>query len=697
VPNASQSEMTSEQLERARQLFEAASVEQGAAREAMLDRGCKGDRVLRAWVEQMLVADGQEHPLLDCPVRPADSFGPAHLPQGAILGRFRILRELGSGGMGSVYLAEAVAEEIPKQLVALKVVRWTSQELSRRFLKEQSILRRLQHPNVARFLEAGATEEDRPYFVMEYVDGEPIHAYSRQRQLSTDARIGLFRQVCKAVAYLHQNLVVHRDLKPANVLVTADGTVKLVDFGIAKQLLSAEHPSTANTSAGVMTPDYASPEQIRGGPASTLTDVYTLGVLLYELLTGSKPFSSQQGELHETLRRICEEEPLRPSAAAAGKAFSRKLRSELDNIVLKAIQKEPERRYASVEQFDEDLRRYQSGLPVRARGDSAAYRLRKFITRHKGAAVAGLALLAVIIAGIVAIAMEARIARREAARAESQARAAEGQTLLAAKHALIAQQERDRAERERAEAQGERQKAERRLSQLEKLAGGAMDIYRSTRSSPATPDPVAVARFAQDTLMALRGEGVLRPQQTQWLDAMEAEVESYQLVSDPSWQVPSGWQAQESNSHEYRVGLDHKIRHSGKSSLFLRSLAPDPAGSVLVTQVFDATRYRGKRVRFTGFVRTEKIAVVGILGITVLTAGDTAQATGTAYVSGTSPWRQRTMVLDVRPDAYSVHLYLEMKGTGTLWADDLEFKRVPTSVPLTRRTQPANLDFTERK
>ena len=243
----------------------------------------------------MIETDGEPNAVLDRPAVSGGMPGDRGLPPGSTVGPYRILREIGSGGMGVVYLAGREGAEAG-ELCALKILRWPSPELSRRFQQEQAILSRLAHKNVARLLDMGRTAGEKPYFVMEYVEGEPIHRYCERMELGLEERLGLFRQVCAAVRYLHQNLVIHRDLKPANILVTANGTVKLVDFGIAKLLESSGVlGSSAETGTGLMTPDYASPEQIRGGPASTLTDVYALGILLYELLTGTNPFAAPRG------------------------------------------------------------------------------------------------------------------------------------------------------------------------------------------------------------------------------------------------------------------------------------------------------------------------------------------------------------------------------------------------------------------
>ena len=332
--------LTPEQLQRAREVFEAVAAERGTAREDIL-RLCDGDTELCSVVERMIASDDQTQPILDRPFSLAGADGSLDaggLQPGARVGRYAILREIGAGGMGTVYLAER-AEGTARAQYAVKILRWSSQEFSRRFRLEQEILSGCEHPNIARWLDSGTTEDRKPYFVMEYVDGRPFRQYCEQNGLSTSDRLRLFRQVCGAVRYLHQNLVVHRDLKPSNILITAEGQVKLVDFGIAKLL-----PSSETTGVGLMTPDYASPEQIRGGPTSTLTDVYSLGVLLYELLTGTNPFRGPRDAVHLTLRRICEEEPEKLSATASrtgSRKLYRELRGELDNIVLKAIRKQP--------------------------------------------------------------------------------------------------------------------------------------------------------------------------------------------------------------------------------------------------------------------------------------------------------------------------------------------------------------------
>lgn len=692
MPN---SQAVSGKLQRARELFEAVSAEHGASREAVLNRGSKGDPELRALVEQLIRADDEPHPVLDRPLSLSAVLDSPALEPGTRIGAYRILREIGSGGMGTVYLAELADGPAP-ELYAIKVMRWSSPELARRFQQEQEILRSLQHPNIARLIASGVTGDQSPYLVMEYADGRPIHRYCDENGLLVDARLGLFRQVCAAVRYLHQNLVVHRDLKPSNILVTAEGTVKLVDFGIAKLVQSSAGVSL-ETSMVLMTPDYASPEQIRGGPISTLTDVYSLGVLLYELLTGVKPFSEPQAAVHETMRRICEEPPAKPSASVSRgswergvrRRLARKLRGELDNLVLKSIRKEPERRYVSVEQFDEDVRCYLAGLPVLAQGDSFLYQAGKFAARNKAGVAAGIAMLVLLTGGIVATSIEAGIAREQRVRAEAKASEAERRT-------KEADRERVRAEQQTSEAQLQRANAERRLEQLQKLAQSAVKTYTSTASG-SNPEAAAarIAENARDSLLALRSEGLLETQLTGLLDQTAAAADSYELANDQSWHVPAGWSAQETESREYRVGLDRRLLHQGKPSLFIRSLVPEPEGTVDVLQTFRANRYRGKRVRLSGFLRTEKVATQASLFVRIGADDPVLRSYDRVGASGTGPWKLYELVADVPSGADSIQFGISMDGTGTLWAAHFRFEAVSSSVPLTAPNKPRNLNFTQ--
>jgi serine/threonine protein kinase/tetratricopeptide (TPR) repeat protein len=371
---------------------------------------------------------------------------------GKNIGAYRVIRELGQGGMGAVYLAERADGKF-SQRVALKLLKreMNTAALRRRFQQEREILASLEHPNIARLLDAGTTDDRIPYLAMEYVEGLPINDYCNKRDLNLQERLDLFRKVCSAVSFAHRNLIVHRDLKPSNIMVTEDGTPKLLDFGISK-ILSSEFDSLDSatiTKLGVMTPSYASPEQLRRESVTTATDIYSLGVILYELLSGHRPFEAKEDNISEIYRAVLEIEPAAPSAVIADLGFgisdlkrktqlsairtnnqnkhtnpksqipnSKSLSGDLDNIVLKALKKEPERRYSSAENLAEDVRRHQEGLPVTARADTFAYRAEKFIKRNRASVLAGILILLALLAGFVATFRQTRVAQAERAKAE---------------------------------------------------------------------------------------------------------------------------------------------------------------------------------------------------------------------------------------------------------------------------------------
>ena len=397
-------------------------------RASFLSQACEGDEDLRNQVQRLLSALTAADSFLERPppaaarIIAAQTEADKHaddptLPQrsqartpfeGARIGAYQLVRELGRGGMGTVYLAERVDEAYHKQ-VAIKVVQrgMDTEFIISRFRNERQILAALAHPNIAALLDGGTTEEGLPYFVMEYVDGENLDTYCDTHRLSISRRLELFSAVCGAVQYSHRNLIVHRDIKPSNIFVTKEGVPKLLDFGVAK-ILQPQPASLEQTMTQVrfLTPAFASPEQIRGDPITTASDVYSLGVVLYILLTGRKPYRKPTGSYDEMARAICEEEPLKPSAAigmseARGDTpdkLRRRLSGDLDTIVLKALRKEPERRYTSVEQLAEDLRRHREGLPISARRSSTWYRAGKFVTRHR-VGVAAVALIVLSLAG----------------------------------------------------------------------------------------------------------------------------------------------------------------------------------------------------------------------------------------------------------------------------------------------------------
>ena len=340
---------------------------------------------------------------------------------GRRVGAYRLVREIGCGGMGAVYLGVR-ADDAYEQEVAIKVVRSTfeSAVIEQRFRAERQILADLDHPNIARLIDGGATDDGSPYFAMEYVDGLAIDRYCDANQLSLSARLELFCHVCAAVNYAHQHLVVHRDLKASNILVTADGVAKLLDFGIAKLLSADPAPPEQRTVTAmrVMTLESASPEQVRGEAVTTATDVYSLGVLLHRLLTGHGPYPSATTTAHDLARAICDDDPGRPSDGAGDVRTGRRLKGDLDTIVLKALQKDPERRYGTAGQFADDITRFLSGRPVLARPDTVRYRATKFIKRHKTGVAAAAVVAASLTGGVLATMRGAYVAGVQRARAE---------------------------------------------------------------------------------------------------------------------------------------------------------------------------------------------------------------------------------------------------------------------------------------
>ena len=355
--------------------------------------------------------------------------GDAPLPE---IDAYEVVRPLGEGGMGEVFLCRQRTEDFTR-LVAVKVVKrgMDTDEVLRRFALERRILASLVHPNIAQLHDAGATADGRPYFVMEYVEGERIDVWADREGLGVEARLGLFRAVCDAVQYAHRKLIVHRDLKPGNVLVSVDGVVKLVDFGIGRILSPDDagdaEASRTRTRARRLTPDYAAPEQLRGEPASTVSDVYALGVLLFQLLTGLTPWPRATTSDEALARTRTATAPPRPSAVLEGRSAedghertrrARRLRGDLDTIVMKAMHPDPDRRYGSAAALAEDLERHLAGRPVTARPDSLGYRAHKFVRRNTGAVAAA----AAIVLGLAAVSVTSTVQSRRVARERDKAR-----------------------------------------------------------------------------------------------------------------------------------------------------------------------------------------------------------------------------------------------------------------------------------
>jgi serine/threonine protein kinase/tetratricopeptide (TPR) repeat protein len=414
-------------------------------RPAFLDQACEGDKFLRLEVESLL-ADGNPgaEGFLEAPLWTSAVFESALSDSwvGRRIGAYEVGALIGEGGMGSVYRGIRADKQYEKQ-VAIKVVRQglgTAFALAQ-FRAERQILANLDHPHIARLLDGGTTESGLPYLVMELVEGESIDQYCNLQKLSIDDRLELFLRVCSAVQYAHQHLVIHRDLKPGNMLVTADGTPKLLDFGIARILDPGPAPlsvEATRTMVRMLTPEYASPEQIRGAIVTTASDVYSLGVVLFLLLTGEHPYRIDSHSPDAMLRAACDSEPPKPStvvrshedASTREKAaftaavedspskLSKRLRGDLDNIVMMSLRKEPQRRYASVEHFAEDLRRHLRSLPVDARTDSFRYRASKFIVRHKRAMIVTAVAVTILIGLMAGIIWEAHVARVQRIKAE---------------------------------------------------------------------------------------------------------------------------------------------------------------------------------------------------------------------------------------------------------------------------------------
>jgi non-specific serine/threonine protein kinase/serine/threonine-protein kinase len=439
--------------QRLREIFHGALDREDAERRAFVEEATAGEPALRQQVEALLAAHARSGSFMQEPAVIAASAvfapAPAEFPPQTI-GPYRIVRLLGEGGMGRVYLAQRADETFRKQ-AAVKVIKrgMDTDAIVRRFRQERQAMASLDHPNVAKLLDGGTTDEGLPYFVMDYVEGLPVDEYCDRHRLTIAERLQLFRTVCSAVHHAHRNLIVHRDLKPDNIQVTADGVPKLLDFGIAKVLNPGALLQTldlADGAARCMTLDYASPEQVRGEPITTASDVYSLGVLLYELVTGHRPYRLDGRPPQEVEQTICERDPEKPStivtrteelaAPEGGEAIAitpesvsrtregqpeklrRRLAGDLDNIILMAMRKEPQRRYASAEQLSEDINRHLTGLPVIAHKQTTGYRTRKFVRRHRmgvGMAVVSVLLL---VGGLVATAYQARVAEGERARAE---------------------------------------------------------------------------------------------------------------------------------------------------------------------------------------------------------------------------------------------------------------------------------------
>jgi tetratricopeptide (TPR) repeat protein len=411
------SAVTPERFRRAKAIFLEAADRAPVEREAFLSFSCGEDAELRGEVRALLRAETEGRGFLEgaptAPVQEAieGATGPAS-PRPSRIGPYEVVDQIGHGGMGVVYLAIRSGEGFQTR-VAIKVIKrgMDTNDIVRRFRTERQILASLDHPHIARLFDGGTTDDGLPYFVMEYIEGKSIDAYCEDRGLDTTQRVRLFLPVCAAVQYAHQNLVVHRDLKPGNILVTPEGAPKLLDFGVAKLVDPLDSAGAFETATAVrmLTPEYASPEQVRGERITTASDVYSLGVVLYKLLTGHTPYRPTGRGTEAISRAVIEQEP---------ESAVRLVGGDLDNILRMALRKEPERRYGSAEQLAEDLRRALEGRPVSARRGTLRYRAAKFVRRHRvGVAASALAVLS-LVSGLGAAIWEARVARSKEALAE---------------------------------------------------------------------------------------------------------------------------------------------------------------------------------------------------------------------------------------------------------------------------------------
>lgn len=468
--------MSAGEADRVEHLFDEALEQPAAKRESWLREQCAGDEEVFHDVQSLLDAHHRASGFLGkSALQQSPELADAADPTvGTRIGPYRVLQRIGAGGMGSVYLAERDDETFDRR-VAIKLIRrgLDTEEILTRFDRERRVLANLDHPNIAKLIDGGSLPDGSPYFIMEYIEGKRLDEYCDDKRLTVPQRVDLFRTVCDAVAHAHRNLIVHRDLKPANILVTPDGTVKLLDFGVAKVLeqASAEEYEATLTVERRLTPAYASPEQVRGDAVTTATDVYSLGVILYELLTGCRPYRVRGDAWRDLERAICDDAPTRPSVVVANPSTDHtstlttgelshlrgvdpaRLRTMLSGdvewVVLMALRKEPDRRYATVQQFADDLRRLRESIPILARPDTLAYRASRFVQRNRSGVLAAAVLLAGLL-GATGVSINFALGEARARNAEAEQRQA-------------AEKERDRA----IEAEAI---AERRAQELEQVA-----------------------------------------------------------------------------------------------------------------------------------------------------------------------------------------------------------------------------------
>lgn len=403
------------------ELFHQALEEPDSERQRWLARACVGDPSLLAEVESLLESEksGESLSIRDhiagAVKATAKALETDHLPR--IVGPYRLLRQIGRGGMGAVYLAERADGQFEKQ-VAIKMVRpgMDTEFILARFRRERQVLARFEHPNIGHLLDGGTTSDGIPYFVMEYIDGDWITRYCAAKRIEIKHKLRLFLRVCSAVHYAHLQFVVHRDLKPGNILVDSKGDPKLLDFGVCKLLYRESDGDRHDTGAlgmCLLTPEYASPEQVRGEPVTIASDVYSLGAVLYELLTGARPHNFPKLTPQVVEEVVCQRDVIAPSEAVRerNEKLAARLRGDLNNIILRAMRKEPLRRYETVERFAEDIRKHLSDEPITARPDTFVYRSRKFLRRNRLPAGVALALVISFSAGLFSTRVRGRLSQ----------------------------------------------------------------------------------------------------------------------------------------------------------------------------------------------------------------------------------------------------------------------------------------------
>jgi tetratricopeptide (TPR) repeat protein/predicted Ser/Thr protein kinase len=606
-------------------LFEQALGMPSGERESFLRDACGDDRDLREEVLQLLAYDAhydgqEESDLLSALQSQAASVVADEPAAGLILGSWRVEREIGRGGMSVVYLGSRADGAYRKQ-VAIKLIKrgMDTDAVVDRLRRERSILAALDHPYIARLLDGGATPGGRPYIVMDYVEGLPIAQYCDQHRLSVEERCRLIGKVCDAVAYAHRNLVVHRDLKPANILVTPDGDPKLLDFGIAKLLSReiGEHGPETRGPLRPLTPEYASPEQLNGGNVGTTADVYSLGVVLYELLADERPRPADKSETDPV-----EKASVVALRAGRGRRWSRQLAGDLDNILQMALRSEPERRYLSVGQLQADLFLHLKGLPVAAREETLLYRCGKFLSRHRLGAVGALLIVLSLAGGMAATLWQAR-------RTEAQRQIAESRRLAAERAQRRAESEHAEAERQRANADSEREIADRRFGQVRELAGRFLFDFHD--SITPLPGSTPVRKMVVETGVRYYDSLVKEAGDNRGL--LEEIARGYDRLGDVQgnpYYPNLGDVAGAAASYSKALAIREKITDSSPGFLRDRILGNVKLGQILQYQgkYNDSTRYYKQALAFAPEAKSQPAGVRDALATAWSVLGDTRMRAG---------------------------------------------------------------------